>query len=231
MFNHALIMAAGEGSRMRPLTDYVPKAMIKIGGQELIKYSIDLIQSNHKNIDIHVTAGFKSEILVPFLLQNQYTKSIFNTKNQNNGWWLFNSVLKHVNEPIIVLTCDNIMSLNLKKVYDDYINLGSPTCMIVPINWVETKMDAEGDYLLIDEENNVNYIGRNKKGMRMASGCQIINPSKLNRYVIDSDFSFNNIWEQLKHYNELKCSNITPTIWNSFDNVTQICNLKNNVNL
>ena len=37
----AVIMAGGKGERLRPLTDTVPKPLLKVGGKEIISYNFD----------------------------------------------------------------------------------------------------------------------------------------------------------------------------------------------
>ena len=42
-YPHAMILAAGRGERLRPLTDYLPKPLIKIGNRCLIEHHLDAL--------------------------------------------------------------------------------------------------------------------------------------------------------------------------------------------
>ena len=59
--NHALIMAAGRGMRMRPLTKKIPKAMAKLNGISLISYNLKKISDKIKYT--HITVGYKNSLL------------------------------------------------------------------------------------------------------------------------------------------------------------------------
>ena len=37
----AVIMAGGKGERLKPLTDTVPKPLLKVGGKEIISYNFE----------------------------------------------------------------------------------------------------------------------------------------------------------------------------------------------
>lgn len=49
---HAVILAAGKGTRLRPLTDTTPKPLIDINGQPLLMYVLDALPGNVDGITI-----------------------------------------------------------------------------------------------------------------------------------------------------------------------------------
>ncbi|MDF2447540.1 MAG: nucleotidyltransferase [Bacteroidota bacterium] len=58
----ALLMAGGEGKRLRPLTEHTPKPLLKVGDKPIIEYNIDrLAQVGIKNI--HLSINYLGEQL------------------------------------------------------------------------------------------------------------------------------------------------------------------------
>ena len=75
----ALILAAGFGSRLMPLTANVPKTMVEYKGKKLIEYEIEALQNAGINAqNIAVVGGYKAEILREFL-QNRFCVNRFFT--------------------------------------------------------------------------------------------------------------------------------------------------------
>lgn len=58
----ALILAAGLGSRLAPITDTVPKSLVPVNGKPILFKQIENLQKNGIN-DITIVSGYKADIL------------------------------------------------------------------------------------------------------------------------------------------------------------------------
>ncbi len=214
--NHALIMAAGRGMRMLPLTDQIPKAMAEVDGNSLIYHGIDKLMSKISNIQIHITVGYKKALLASHVIERNVS-SVINTEGKGNAWWIYNSLLKNVDEPILVLTCDNITDLNLDLIVKDYHDLNEPACMIIPVKPIK---GLEGDFIS-HNNHTVTSLSREVETNIYCSGIQVLNPVKL-RKITNQTEDFNLVWKQLIAQNELKCSRIYPDNWFAIDTLHQL---------
>ena len=57
---NAIILAAGKGERLRPLTNKIPKCMVKLFDKTLLEYQIDVFKSCNIN-DVTVVTGYESD--------------------------------------------------------------------------------------------------------------------------------------------------------------------------
>ncbi len=62
----AVILAGGFGKRLRPLTNEIPKPMIKINDKPIISWQIEWLKANGIR-DIVVAAGYKREHIIAYL--------------------------------------------------------------------------------------------------------------------------------------------------------------------
>src|SRR5271165_5917504 len=58
----ALLLAAGEGTRLKPLTDECPKPMIRIGSAPILEHNIRLLR-NHQIRDIAINLHHRPEVI------------------------------------------------------------------------------------------------------------------------------------------------------------------------
>ena len=75
MTDFAIILAAGIGSRLYPLTQEYPKSLVKVNGREILDYQIQgYIQSGIKEENIYIVTGYKHEMILDYL-KNHYPKA------------------------------------------------------------------------------------------------------------------------------------------------------------
>lgn len=66
---NAIILAAGLGKRLMPLTEAKPKCLVDVGGKPLLYYSIaQLIENGVKQISL--VTGYRDETVQPFIVEN-----------------------------------------------------------------------------------------------------------------------------------------------------------------
>jgi MurNAc alpha-1-phosphate uridylyltransferase len=70
MITQGIILAAGLGARMRPLSNDIPKPMVPVHGKPIIGYAIEALQ-NHGVDKIVVNTHYKADVLEAYLKQYQ----------------------------------------------------------------------------------------------------------------------------------------------------------------
>jgi NDP-sugar pyrophosphorylase family protein len=216
---HALIMAAGRGQRMMPLTAVVPKAMAPYNGSTLVGENIRQVRKYIEHI--YITVGYQGAVLAQHVIEHGVS-AIFNTEGQSNCWWVYNTLLKNLDAPMFVLTCDNVVELDFNLLETDYFNCGEPACMIVPVKPVP---GLDGDYIF-HQDNVVIKLDRHKKSDVYCSGIQILNPSAVNR-LTHCEGDFYSLWGQLIARQQVMISRVYPKNWFSADTMDQLTELNN----
>ena len=57
---NAIILAAGKGERLQPLTNKIPKCMVKLFNKTLLEYQIDVFKPCKIN-DITIVTGYQAD--------------------------------------------------------------------------------------------------------------------------------------------------------------------------
>lgn len=215
LIEHAVVMAAGRGLRMRPLTDKIPKAMAPLGESTLIAEGISRLKKEISHV--HITVGYKGSMLASHVIERDVS-SVINTEGKGNAWWLYNSLLSLIDEPLFVLTCDNVIKINFTSFANEYFDLNAPACMIIP---AYPNVDVEGDFIFTKNTNSILNFSRHHRSSLISSGIQILNPKKINEITTKAD-TFDEVWQQLISLEEIKCSRKVLDSWYSVDDLKQL---------
>ena len=193
----AMILAAGYGKRMLPLTKITPKPLIKIGPKNLLERSIEiLVKIGVKEIVINI--HHLHEEIEKFIKIKNYEISINLIKEEellDTGGGIFNATKQFKNEPFLVLNPDTIWSKNyyeeLKVLENFYFKNKKPVLLLVNRKRSHDK-SFRGDFNFTDQ----NIINRDKNNNYIFTGAQIINRSIFDG-IHEIFFSMNLIWDQL----------------------------------
>jgi len=119
----AVIMAGGKGERLKPLTNDVPKPLLKVGGKEIISYNFDrLFQYGITNQK--VTVNYLANQLMDFC--KHYDKEInFNLYKEEHflGTAGSLSLIDHFeNDTILLMNSDLLTNIDYEDFYLSFIN-------------------------------------------------------------------------------------------------------------
>jgi choline kinase len=181
----AVILAAGMGTRLRPMTEKLPKGLVKIEGKSLLEYSLEALKANGIN-NIMIVTGFYGESIKKEL-DNKHKDMIIeyveNKEYATTGSMYSFSKLKNIlNEDILLLESDLIYDKNAIKTI-----LESKEKDVILI----AKLLNSGDdvYICADEENKLTCLGKKitEEEKKHAKGA-LVGISKLSKEFLTELF-------------------------------------------
>jgi len=116
----AVILAAGEGKRLRPYTETLPKVMLPVVNKPILEYVLDAVIKSGIN-EIIVVVGYKKEVILEYF--KDYNKANITYVTQDKQLGTAHALLqakKHLKDSFIVLSGDNIIDSNsISKLIED----------------------------------------------------------------------------------------------------------------
>jgi MurNAc alpha-1-phosphate uridylyltransferase len=144
----AMIMGAGLGTRMRPLTDDRPKPLVTVGGKTLIDHSIDRLVAAGVTLVV-VNLHYKAAMLKAHLARRHDVEILFSDETEkllDTGGGVVKAMPHFGDRSFFVLNSDSI-----------WIENGTPVLSAMLAEWDEAHMD--GLLLLADMTTALGYEG------------------------------------------------------------------------
>ncbi|MBO6632951.1 nucleotidyltransferase family protein [Parvibaculum sp.] len=197
----AMVMAAGKGTRMRPLTDTMPKPLVPFMGRPLIDHVLDRLEEAGIE-EVVVNVHHFADLLEAHLAARRSPRIVISDERAellDTGGGTKKALPLLGQEPIVTFNSDSVWAEEL----------GSNLAELIAA-WDPVRMDAL--LMIADAARTIGYVGRGDFSMDasgllarrspaatapfMFAGVQIVKPA-LFADGPDGPFSTNLIWDRL----------------------------------
>jgi MurNAc alpha-1-phosphate uridylyltransferase len=171
----AIVLAAGRGERMRPLTDSVPKPLLEVGGEPLIGYHLRALARAGIR-DVVVNLSWLGEMIRAKLADGRAYGVHVEYSDEGavpyeTGGGIFRALPLLGSEPFVVVNGDTWTDFDFKR-----LTLGSAadaTLVLVPNPPQHPRGDfaLEGDRVVQDGSERLTYAGYGVYRREFFAGC------------------------------------------------------------
>ena len=174
----AMIFAAGLGTRLKPLTDTMPKALVRVGGQPLLWHVVmKLRAAGFQRVVVNVH-HFAQQI-VDYLKANDYFGLDIRISDETGGLLETGGGIKKAqslfdtSSPILIHNVDILSNLNLQAVYE-----AGQSVLVVSQRQTKRYLQFDDDLRLIGWKNVETGQVKGREGRSLAfSGIHVFSPS------------------------------------------------------
>ena len=216
--NTALILCAGLGNRLNPLTLRTPKPLLELENISMLERCINLI----------IKLGIKKILLNTFHLQNQIIKFIKNKKFPidiqiiedgekilDTGGGILNMIKNSNENDFIIFNPDTLWNedyiIEINKMKDFYFSNNLDNILLLSEKKKSFDKNLRGNFNL---KNNL--IKKDENNEFIYIGCQILNRNLFKNYKV-CNFSISEIWNELLKKNK----------FNGFESLNKFYHLTN----
>ena len=166
----ALILAAGQGKRLRPLTNDKPKCLVKLMGKTLLEQQIKTLRKCGIK-DIHIVTGYLKEQIENLGLNTSFNER-FNSSNMVSS--LFSALPFIKNKGDLIIAYGDIVYE--KKNLEALLTCDDEISLMIDVEWLklwslrlENPLD-DAETLLMDKHDYVTELGKKTKSYKNIQG-------------------------------------------------------------
>ena len=202
--NTALILCAGYGKRLNPLTLTEPKPLLKIDEITILENCINLIESL-KIKKVIINTFYLKEKIENFIRVKNFDLDIKiindGKKILSTGGGILNMMNSSSESNFLTLNPDTVWSKNhvgtIQSMKEFYFSQRIRNILLLVNKNLSFDKKLKGDFNLLE-----NVIKKELQNDLIYTGCQIINKSLFEPYSVNN-FSISKIWYDLINKNEL----------------------------
>jgi MurNAc alpha-1-phosphate uridylyltransferase len=195
----AMIMAAGLGTRMRPLTDDKPKPLVRVAGKTLIDHALDRLVAAGVKLAV-VNVHYKADLLKAHLAKRRDIEIRYSEETDallGTGGGVVKAMPHFNSEPFFVLNSDSVWVEGVGHALDRMIVRWDPASMdglLLMASMVTAQgYEGVGDFNM-DAEGHLSRVVERKLSPFAYPGVQIVHP-RLFDGAPNGAFSTNRMWD------------------------------------
>lgn len=191
-----VIMAGGKGTRLKPITNVLPKPLIPVGEKTILETILEQFESIGCT-KFYMSINYKADIIKYYLGKLDHKYDIeFCQEDKPLGTIGSVSLLKgKIDTPFFVSNCDSINEQDYRDVYDYHVNNHNDLTIVtmvksfkIPYGVIETGED--GLMVSLNEKPELTY--------QVNTGVYILNPSCIDEIPEGEFFHITNLMEKIK---------------------------------
>jgi MurNAc alpha-1-phosphate uridylyltransferase len=194
---YGMILAAGLGKRMQPLTLKTPKPLLEINNYTLLERAINLLIS-HGVHEISINVHYLPDQIKSFINRKKFKVKITISNEENllldTGGGVLKGTQNFGDNPFFVINPDTVWYnhylAELKRLEVIYLKNNKPTLLLVNKK-LSIDPSFKGDFNLNNEK-----ISKDSENQFIFTGLQIINRSVFTNEKSEV-FSMNKVWSKL----------------------------------
>lgn len=191
-----VIMAGGKGTRLKPITNVIPKPLVPVGEKTILEVILDQFESIgcHK---FYMSVNYKADMMKYYLNQLDHKYDIeFFMEDKPLGTIGSVSLLKgKITTPFFVSNCDSINEQDYRDVYDYHVSNKNDMTIVtmvksfkIPYGVIETGEDG----LMIDLKE------KPEQTYQVNTGVYILNPEVIDEIPEGEFFHITHLMEKVK---------------------------------
>jgi NDP-sugar pyrophosphorylase family protein len=192
----AVILAGGEGTRLRPLTYSIPKPLLPIGRKPILEIIIERLR-DHGFTDIILNVGYKAELIEAYFRDgsNLEVNITYFRENSPKGTCGPVKLVEHLinNQPFVTMNGDLLTDLNFSEMWQFHIKKSAELTMAVR----DYNFKLPYGIVYIDKDKICSIEEKPELWFLINAGVYILSPSALEIVPRDKFFDMTDLIQTL----------------------------------
>lgn len=191
-----VIMAGGKGTRLKPITNVIPKPLVPVGDKTILEVIMDQFEGIgcHK---FYMSVNYKADMMKYYLSQlpHQYDIEFFQEEKPLGTIGSVSLLKGKINTPFFVSNCDSINEQDYRDVWDYHVSNHNDMTIVtmvksfkIPYGVIET--GADGLMTALKEKPEQTY--------QVNTGVYILNPDLIEEIPEGEFFHITHLMEKVQ---------------------------------